>query len=382
MIKPSVGLVLSIAFASPALAGPRERAKWLHDRLAGVPPSAQVLDQMEALIKQGKLEEAARIPTESEGFLKLTVKHMVTPWTNESEELTRPLNDYSATVIGYVRDEKDFSKITYEDIIYTGRDGLANVAPYDRSNNTHYQQFEDNGYSLQNDLVPRAQSSLTQLGVASGILTTRAFGEAYYSAGTNRAPIRFTLKTFLCRDMQQVTDNTRSDMYVGRDVDRKPGGDPLGFRSECAGCHAGMDGLRPAFAHIDHITMGTGTANVYTPGTPVEKLAVNRDAFPSGYIVTDDKWRNLWIEGQNKDAIGWRGASEGNGLAEFGAMLTNTQAFDSCMPAKVFETICLRSPTSAEDQSSIQVLSKKFADSKYNMKSLLISTALKCSEDK
>ncbi|HEX7719059.1 MAG TPA: hypothetical protein VF389_04580, partial [Woeseiaceae bacterium] len=43
----AVGL-LSAALALPAAAGPREQAKRIHDRLAGVPPSASVLAEMEA----------------------------------------------------------------------------------------------------------------------------------------------------------------------------------------------------------------------------------------------------------------------------------------------------------------------------------------------
>jgi hypothetical protein len=45
-------VTLSACFTAAAFAGPVERAqaKRIHDRIAGVPPGAAVLDQMEALI--------------------------------------------------------------------------------------------------------------------------------------------------------------------------------------------------------------------------------------------------------------------------------------------------------------------------------------------
>ena len=45
-----------------AQAGSRDQAKRLHDRLAGVPPSAQTLEQMATLIENGQAAEAANIP--------------------------------------------------------------------------------------------------------------------------------------------------------------------------------------------------------------------------------------------------------------------------------------------------------------------------------
>ena len=46
-VKRFTALVALAAFAASAGAGPREQAKRMHDRIAGVPPSAAVLDAME-----------------------------------------------------------------------------------------------------------------------------------------------------------------------------------------------------------------------------------------------------------------------------------------------------------------------------------------------
>ena len=41
--------LLGVALAGTALAGPREQARQIHDRLAGVPPTEAVLQLMEAV---------------------------------------------------------------------------------------------------------------------------------------------------------------------------------------------------------------------------------------------------------------------------------------------------------------------------------------------
>jgi hypothetical protein len=49
----SIALVVQIA--PPAFAGPREQAQRIYERIAGVPPSATVLDQMAAKTAAGDL---------------------------------------------------------------------------------------------------------------------------------------------------------------------------------------------------------------------------------------------------------------------------------------------------------------------------------------
>ena len=46
----SITLIACLGLAAPALAGPREQAKRMHDRLVGIPPSAGALDSMAAKI--------------------------------------------------------------------------------------------------------------------------------------------------------------------------------------------------------------------------------------------------------------------------------------------------------------------------------------------
>ena len=50
--------LLSVALTSAAYAGPREQAKRIHDRLAGVPPTDAVLQLMEAEVDPGQAGSA------------------------------------------------------------------------------------------------------------------------------------------------------------------------------------------------------------------------------------------------------------------------------------------------------------------------------------
>ena len=59
-----------------------------------------------------------------EAFYAVTLKDMVTPWTNRDRTMFAPLNDYSATVIGMVRDDVSFDTLLSADLVYTGAAGL------------------------------------------------------------------------------------------------------------------------------------------------------------------------------------------------------------------------------------------------------------------
>src|SRR5258708_14926482 len=67
---------LTIQIATPAFAGPREQAQRIYERIAGVPPSAAVLDQMAAKTAAGDLAGAAAIATDASTFYSVTLKNL------------------------------------------------------------------------------------------------------------------------------------------------------------------------------------------------------------------------------------------------------------------------------------------------------------------
>src|SRR5256885_14493173 len=113
---------LVVQITTPAVAGPREQAQRIYERIAGVPPSAAVLDQMAAKTAAGDLAGAAAIATDAPTFYSVTLKNLVTPWTNRDQTVFAPLNDYTATVIGMVRADVAFYTVLSVDILYTSND--------------------------------------------------------------------------------------------------------------------------------------------------------------------------------------------------------------------------------------------------------------------
>ncbi|MEW8210302.1 MAG: hypothetical protein AB2735_07545, partial [Candidatus Thiodiazotropha taylori] len=155
-----VALILALGTMMPAVSGPREQAKRIHDRIAGVPPSADTLAQMVDEIENNNDPlAAAMLAIEHPGFYNVTLKNWATPWTNEDQTPFAPLNDYTATVIGMVRDEVPFNQLLSADIIYTG----SNSPAYSNSNNDHYETMENQGLDLQQVLQQNTQSSVTGL---------------------------------------------------------------------------------------------------------------------------------------------------------------------------------------------------------------------------
>jgi hypothetical protein len=354
-----------------AIAGPREQAYRLHNRLTGVPPQAAVLDQMQTLIASGQSEQAAYVAMANPYFYNLVLKNWVKKWTNVDDSERVTLNDYVATVIGMVRDDVPFDQVLYGDILYTSSNQT--LPPYANDNNDHFSQAESTKIDLAGTLVQRTQSTVTGIGDTAGVLTTRAAGEAFLSAGTNRRMNRFAFMNFLCRDYEALHDITRPDLWVRRDVDRAPGGDSRTFKNKCVGCHAGQDAIAGAWAYFDYVDGQV----VYTPGQVANKVnALN--LFSDGHVVTSDYYINMWAVGQNA-SLGWRGSQEGYGAKGVGRMIASTRAFSDCMANRVFKLVCLKEPKQQSHIDAVAALATGFENnSTYNMKSLIAKTSVLC----
>jgi hypothetical protein len=362
-----------------------DRARRMHDRLAGVPPDAGTLATMATHIGNNRADLAAELALQNPAFYNVSLKNFVTPWTNEEQTVFAPLNDYTATVIGMIRDDVPFNLILSEDIIYTGANGVVNPN-HQHTSNDHYQALEDDGIDLSNDtlLIRRSQSGLpgSQVGngEAAGIMTSRAAAEAFFSAGTNRAMWRFTAINHLCRDMEALNDITRPGDRIRQDVTRSPGGDSEIFLNTCFGCHAGMDGLAGAFAYLEW-DEAQGRM-IHTPGVVQDKYLINGNAFPFGYITTDNSWINYWREGQNS-LLDWRGASDrGFGAKSMGAEVAATRGFSVCQVEKVFEHVCFRGPKDQDDRDAIETIADDFeANGIYRMKGVFAAVAEHCMDE-
>ena len=138
-------ILLLVFLSTSAFATSRDQAKRIHDRLAASPPTEEVLVSMALKLDQGKGVEAAIEAMNNQSFFNVFLKNYITPWTNKDQTVFAPLNDYTATVIGIIRDDRSFKEILTGDIVYVG---AANPGGYSHVNNDHYIALEASGLNL------------------------------------------------------------------------------------------------------------------------------------------------------------------------------------------------------------------------------------------
>ena len=372
-------LVFSMTAMADALE--RRQAKRMHDRLAGIPPEESVLDDMETALMAGNDVDAALIAIDNKAFYNITLKNFAAPWSNRERTLFTPLNDYTATVIGMVRDETPFNELLSANLLYVGDPALG-LPDYSMTDNNHYQSLEDRGINLKSRLQAVTQSSVTDLpaNATAGVMTTRAAAEAFFIAGTNRAMFRFTLLNHLCNDLEQVKDTSYSPDRIRQDISRSPGGDSRLYLNSCVGCHNGMDPMAQAFAYYNFDEASQRLQ--YTAGSVQPKYHINADTFKYGFVTPDDRWDNYWRSGQNA-LLGWDSnlSGSGSGAKSMGRELANSEAFASCQVKKAFKTVCLREPGNAADRNQVDITTASFKADNYNMKTVFAEVAVYCMGD-
>ena len=389
-----LGLMTSQAYARGELPVARTVVKTAYQRLASVPPAAaqletwaqEFVDAKDAAAEQAVLVKVATDAVTLDTFYSRTVLNFAEPETNEGEQLTDALNDHTALIVGMIRDGVDYRQILYGDVYYIPNPALAltnengDPVQYSFDNNDVYdalhRQAKQGLVPLASSLMPVAQSTQTNFPIQAGMFTTRGYASVFYNDGTNRAPVRYTFMHYICRDMELLSDITRPDIYIRRDVDRTPGGDGEKFRTECAGCHTGMDPHSKAFSYLDY-NAEDGVVT-YTPGEPVVKVNRNNDTFPNGYVVEDDTWLNIWYEGSNSN-LGWNPEMKsGNGPKSWGESIATTSMFPECMAQRVYETVCLKEELDSRDRANLRKLAQSFEADSYNMKNLFINASAAC----
>jgi hypothetical protein len=309
----------------------------------------------------------------------VVLKNFVTPWTNRNQTVFAPLNDYTATVIGMVRDDVAFNTVLSGDILY--KSSASGLPPVSAANNNHYATAEQNGVDLKATLVATTQSATYGLPTAAtaGVMTTRGGSSAFFINGTNRAMFRFTLINHLCTDLNPIMDITRPPDRVRQDVSRSPGGDSRIFLNNCIGCHAAMDPMAQAFAYYNFDGVTT-QETLYTPGVVQAKYLINSQNFNQGFITPDDSWSNRWRQGPNQ-VLGWSTALQGSGTGakSLGQELAASSAFAQCQVTKVFQAVCFRAPQNAADRAQIATMVSGFtAGGSYKLKQVFAESAVYC----
>ncbi|MDH3642370.1 MAG: hypothetical protein OES38_09755 [Gammaproteobacteria bacterium] len=392
--------LLAALVAPPGWADERDQAKRIHDRIAGVPPDETLLNTMATEIGNDNAVAAALMATDAPEFYSVTLKNWAAPWTNRDQSVFVPLDDYTATIIGMVRDDMDFRQILQANVIYTGSGG--GIPAYNTNNNAHYEALEAQGVNLMANLTQSPQSSLTGVPATAtaGVMTTRSAAKAFFIDGTNRAMFRFTMLNHLCNDMEQVKDITRVPDRIRQDVSRSPGGDSRVFLNNCIGCHTGMDPMAQSMAYYNYNydvandpdgqngSITYNTANDIDPvtGTRVHaKYFNNNQNFEHGFITENEDWANYWRAGPNV-LLGWDSAlsGSGTGLKSMGQELAHSDAFAQCQVEKVFANVCLRPVQDDADRAQVASMVTSFRNSGpngFNLKQVFAESAVYCMGD-
>ena len=385
-----------------------QKAALLYKRLAGVSTSLAnpVIALMASDIAAGDLMAAAgRVtdPNNTSDFYNVTIRDFAARMSTREETVNTPMNDFIATIIGIARDDRNAKQMLTGNFLYQA-DLTQAAVPGNRLNdmilsNNHYQALEDGRFDVQKVIKPVSPQVLYDgngnLGNhpdAAGVLTSRAWMEAHATAGTNRRLVEYTFRQFLCVPLEQWADSTAPDNYVGRDIDRKPGGDPQKYATTCRTCHSVMDPLRSAFAFYDFSNgyvkhtyrvspttddMSEDPASVIVfPGTSVvRKMNHNESTFDKGHMIEDHSWKNYATSASNTAYFGWEGNLEGNGVKDFGQMIADAKAFPFCMAQRAFRSACKREPVSI-DKPILESASAAFIASGYSLKTLFQTIAI------
>ncbi len=388
-----------------------KKAQDIYQRLTGVktPIYDPILADMEKKLLQNDPLAAAALATSDSRFYNITVRDFASKMSNRAETINVPLNDFSATVIGAVRDEINAQRLLWDNITYIADPNKASVPSTTvtdilRSNN-HYESMDILRVDLAKVLKQTTQkvfngTKAVDMPTPAGLLTSRGWLSSHAIAGTNRRLVEYSFREFLCTPLEKVADSTGPDNVIGRDIDRFPGGSHTKFTTTCRACHTIMDGLRPAFAFLtynsdyvmhsytsptvktaDEESMGLGMLKSSEKDATYvhNKLNHNNTVFPGGRITVDDNWVNNAVYGANLPYFNWKRVS-GKGIQNFGHMLAESKQFPLCMAKRVYTTVCKRAPSSAEDQMLVSAANEFSTTRNYNLKFLFekIVTSKEC----
>ena len=389
-----MGALAMLSTGANAGAVTPDQATRIYNSIAGIPPTAA---ELQSMLNAPTAVAAAMIATNDPKFLDDTVRNMAAPWTNRDQSVFVPLNDYTATVIGMVRDNVPFNTVLSADILYVG-DGTSGEGAYSPANNTMYTNLDAANADLSVKLKKTTQSAVIGIPAAAvaGVMTTRGAASAFFVNGTNRAMFRFTMINHLCNDLPTVMDTTRPPDRIRQDVTRSPGGVSTLFLTNCIGCHSGMDPMAQAFAYYNFSYPASEVGAtafpigqiVYTAGQTQPKYHINNTNFPQGFNTPDDSWNNRWRTGPNAN-LGWSASlsGAGQGAQSLGQELESSGAFASCQVTRVFKTVCYRAPAVSSlqnpngDGAQIQSMIASFQSNNYSLRQVFAEAAAYCMGD-
>lgn len=307
-------------------------ARRLFERITGVKIAQGDVrvSKMAILLANGKPNSAIQIALKDPAFTNVRARNFALQLSNKANSLNVNLDDMSALITGIIRDDIDFREILTADYHYE----LSNGHSYKNNFNLLLENAfaESEGLYLSKDYATTADRRLPDLFLGlvkmpgiyvpisyntgklnkiyskpgskdaslidesvvhterhpdpAGVLTTRGFASSQYSGGTNRRPVEYVVRNFLCSSMGEIANNMASDAYVGKDVSRFPGGNHQTYLNSCKSCHTVMDSFRGAFAKSDFKQLA---------GQFGEGSALFHGDFGVKYYTLAQDWRNTYL---------------------------------------------------------------------------------------
>jgi len=368
------------------------------------PTRSELLAVKKKISEEGYLKAALWIIENSKEFWTVQVKEFAEPWSDKDGKIGAALDETSATIFLYIKNDLDFREILWGDKIAIGNgevygprqdqlllpDGTI-VEGYLRGQQgaRHFAQMEEfevyhkDGYLRFVSQTPTTFPA-NQPGAVSGILSTAGFGKAAFTAGTNRRAIPMITREALCLDLEDLRDQTGVERYIKRDVIREDSdGTSTTFKTVCKTCHSGpLEQWSNAFMYFDFVS----DAIVYTSfdrlddDELVDHLATHKmlkQATSTGYVPKNDEWF-LNLTPNQRALIGVpEGVDGGFGPKSFGRFLSNTKAFAKCQPQKAFKAVCGHMPRES-DREFTETLIRDFVRNGFKLKEIFARSAIYC----
>lgn len=388
------------------------KALKIYRRITGtqISPQAEIINKMSALIGSNRVGEAVDLAMDENEFYDITLLEFASKMSTRELSVLTPLNDYSATFVGAVRDDLDARELLRGNFYYRGDAQVlpalsaANNDVTDLlTSNKHYDvlqaEVSAGRATLKTSLVKadqqitiNGQGASVTMPDAAGLITSRSYLSSHVIAGTNRRAVEYLFKTFTCQNLSDLADSSSPDDFVGPDIERFPQGSNATFQTSCKGCHGAMDALRPAFSmftfennrvkHVSLFAASNNDTNNSTTNVQVDskyrkvtgKYTRGSNVFPGGYFVQDTNWVNYFSRSKGQGILGFKTTGGGNTINQLGSMIAESSGFSGCMVKRTFESLCKR-PIHSTEQKLLQDLRKGF-ESHYNIKKLYKSIAM------
>lgn len=120
----SLFLLNSSLWAQLTDAQARDHIIRLYGRVSGLPPTAAQVAELLPSMKNGNPAPTVFAAMEEDSFYSLSLLRMFSPYSNVEGAIDERLNDFTATVIGLVRDNEDMRNMIAGDLLYIANPAL------------------------------------------------------------------------------------------------------------------------------------------------------------------------------------------------------------------------------------------------------------------